>query len=210
VLLIQGLKLSEACCEVPIANPNLKKVLWIALFLNALMFFVELAYGWYAESASLKADAVDFLGDSINYGLSLFVLGSALKIRARASIFKALTMAIFGVGIIVNSTINFFVGSSPHATTISTIGLIALIVNVGVALLLYRFRKGDSNIKSVWLCSRNDAIGNIAVIAAGFGVLYFNSNLPDLIVAVLMSTLNLTAATRILHLAYAEIHLHKN
>lgn len=197
--------MSDSCCETPEVKPGLKKVLWIALIANALMFLVEIIFGWFAESVSLKADAIDFFSDSVNYGLSLFVLNSTLRIRARASIFKALTMAAFGIGIIINAGINFLTGSEPHAQTISIIGLLALLVNVVVALILFRYREGDSNIKSIWLCTRNDAIGNVAVIFAGLSVYYFGSNLPDLVVAVLMSSLNLSAAVKVLRLANHEL-----
>ncbi len=201
--------MSADCCEIPAERPGLRRVLWIALILNSLMFFLEIGYGWFAESAALKADAVDFFGDAVNYGLSLFVLSSALAVRARASLIKASMMGLFGVGVLGNAFVNLVSGSSPHGSTMSSIGILALAVNVGVAVLLFKFREGDSNIQSVWLCSRNDAIGNIAVILAGLGVSYFSANWPDLAVAILISVLNVTSAVRVFQLAIKEKkHVH--
>lgn len=186
-------------------SPNLKRVLWAALIINASMFFIEIAASQTASSVALQADALDFFGDSANYAISLFVLGMALHLRARASLIKGLTMGAFGLFVIANASYRAFIGSTPDGFVIGSIAFLALIANVFVAFLLYRYRAGDSNMRSVWLCSRNDAIGNVAVIAAGVGVFASGSHWPDLLVAGIIATLSLLAAYQIINLARIEM-----
>jgi len=140
-----------------------RNVLWIALAINAAMFAVEIVSGMQAESAALLADSLDFLGDAANYGISLWVLGLGLSTRARASLLKALSMAAFGVWVLGYTTWQVTTGVIPSAPTMGLIGALALAANLGVAGLLYAYRGGDSNMRSVWLCTRNDALGNVAV-----------------------------------------------
>ena len=158
-----------------------------------------------AGSVSLQADALDFLGDSANYAISLGVAGMALAWRARASLVKGATMALFGLWVLGATACNAFAGIVPDAPVMGVVGTLALAANVGVALMLYRFRDGDSNMRSVWICSRNDAIGNVAVMLAALGVFGTRSSWPDLVVGIIMATLALTGAWRILRHALAEL-----
>jgi Co/Zn/Cd efflux system component len=178
--------------------------LWIALFINLAMFFVELIGGAYAHSSALWADSLDFFGDSINYAVSLAVLGATLYWRATVALFKGAIMAIFGFVVIGKTIYAYTKGIPPEAITMGAIGILALIANVISALVLYAFRDGDSNMQSVWLCSRNDAIGNVAVIFAAIGVFGTGSMLPDIIVAVIMATLGLTGGYQVMKRALQE------
>lgn len=197
----------DKCCG-PKPKPKtskLKIVLWVALVLNFIMFVVEFSSSFAADSRSLKADSLDFLGDSANYVISLFVLGMAVQIRAKASLFKAFTMGALGLWVAVEIAVNSFTGSSPDPQLMSTLGIAGLLVNGFVTLLLYQFREGDSNMQSVWLCSRNDALGNIGVIGAALAVKYLNSHWPDLIVAGLMAYLSISATIQIIKISLAEL-----
>lgn len=172
-----------------------RRMLWAALLANGLMFCVEIVSGIKGGSVSLLADSLDFFGDAVNYGISLWVISKSLSWRAKASLFKAACMALFGVGVLVMAALRASdPGQIPHAPTMGSIGFLALITNVLVAIGLYRFRNGDSNMQSVWLCSRNDAIGNLAVMAAALGVFGLHSAWPDLIVASIMAALALSAS----------------
>ena len=151
-------------------DPRFRNILWLALISNAVMFVVELVASVFSGSVSLQADALDFFGDAANYGISLFVLGMSLKARSSAALFKGATMALFGLWVIGSAIYRAMVGTVPDAAVMGGVGLLALVVNVGVALLLFRYRIGDSNMRSIWLCSRNDALGNIAVMLAASGV----------------------------------------
>ena len=186
-------------------NPVFRKVLWVALLVNLLMFFVEIVASHIGDSMSLQADALDFFGDAANYAISLFVLGMALHLRARASVVKGLTMGLFGLWVIGAALYRIFIGSEPEPMIMGFIALTALVANMSVAIMLYRFREGDSNMQSIWLCSRNDAIGNVAVLIAAFGVTATASRWPDLIVALIIATLSLSAAYTILKLAFQEM-----
>lgn len=186
-------------------DPIFRRVLWIALISNAAMFIVEIIAGQIGDSVSLQADALDFFGDAANYAISLFVLGMALHVRARASLVKGATMAVFGIWIIGSAIHRAFVGSTPDASVMGGVAVLALLVNVAVAVLLFRYRQGDSNMQSIWLCSRNDAIGNVAVLIAAAGVLGTSSRWPDLAVAAIISSLNLSAAFHVIRLALSEM-----
>ena len=188
-------------------NPVFRKVLWVALLLNLTMFFVEIIASHIGDSMSLQADALDFFGDSANYAISLFVLGMALHLRARASVVKGLTMGLFGIWVIGAALYRVFVGSEPEPMIMGSIAVMALIANMSVAVMLYRFREGDSNMQSIWLCSRNDAIGNVAVLIAAVGVTASASRWPDLIVAMIIASLSLSAAYTVLKLAFQEMRV---
>lgn len=177
----------------------------MALFINAAMFGVELIGGLHVGSVSLLADAVDFFGDAANYGFSLLVLGMALQWRARAALLKGLTMGAFGVFVLGRAAWAAMSGVVPEPITMGAIGTLALVANVTVALMLYAWREGDANMRSVWLCSRNDAIGNLAVMGAALGVFGTGSAWPDLAVAVVMAALALTAARSVVTQARAEL-----
>lgn len=185
-------------------NSKFRTALWIALVINLSMFFVELIGGMYANSTALWADALDFLGDSANYAISLMVLGASLYWRASVALLKGITMALFGFVVITKVVYSYMQGIPPEAITMGAIGVLALIANVGCALILYAFRDGDSNMKSVWLCSRNDAIGNFAVILAAIGVFGTGSVLPDIIVAGIMAILGVTAGYQVIKQALKE------
>lgn len=155
---------SASCCgtsENALNSRQWRRALWIALAVNAGMFALETGAGVASESMALRADALDFLGDAANYAISLAVVGMTLAWRARAALLKGATLALFGVWIMGSAIWAAIGGTSPEAPVMGAIGLAALIANVGVAAMLYRYRSGDANMRSVWICSRNDAIGNV-------------------------------------------------
>lgn len=182
-----------------------RRTLWIALLVNAAMFLVEIVAGWRAGSLALLADAIDFAGDALNYAISLAVLASALAWRARAAMLKAVSMMGFGLYILGRAAWAVWNGQVPDAATMGTIGMLALVSNVAVAWMLYAFREGDANMRSVWLCSRNDAIGNVAVMLAALGVFGTGSAWPDLMVASLMAALALHGGWQVLRQARSEL-----
>jgi len=177
--------MSGHCCDhghepaATAASPAYRRILWVALAVNLAMFFVEIGAGLAAQSVSLLADSLDFLGDAGNYGISLFVLGMALQWRARASLLKAASMAAFGAWVAVTTAQHAIAGTVPAAPLMGAVGALAFVANLGVAALLYRWRAGDSNMRSVWICTRNDAIGNLAVLAAAAGVFGSGTGWPD-------------------------------
>lgn len=189
----------------PPVDPKYRRILWIALVVNAAMFGVELVGGWAAGSVSLLADAVDFFGDAANYGISLFVLGLAPVWRSKTALFKGVTMGAYGAFVLATALVHLASGTVPKASTMGVIGTLALLANVLVAVLLYAYRNGDSNMRSVWLCTRNDAIGNVAVLLAALGVYEVGSGLPDLLVAAVMGVLGLTAARSVIGQARREL-----
>ncbi|WP_158906189.1 cation transporter [Burkholderia sp. L27(2015)] len=181
-----------------------RKILWVALVINLSMFVVEIMSGLRGGSVSLLADSLDFLGDAANYGISLLVIGLSVTARANASRIKAFSMAAFGVGVVSLSIWNLTSKVVPSVPTMGIVGSSALIANGVVALLLFTYRDGDSNMRSVWLCTRNDVLGNIAVLLAALGVFGTGAGWPDLAVAAIMSMLALTSASKILRQAKAE------
>lgn len=189
----------------PVVDPRYRRILWIALLVNTLMFGVELAGGLVGNSVALLADAVDFLGDAGNYALSLLVLGSTLTWRARTALFKGATMAAYGVFVLGKAAWHMVSGPVPEAAVMGGIGLAALVANGTVALLLYAYRDGDANMRSVWLCTRNDAIGNVAVMLAALGVFGTQSGWPDIGVALVMGCLALSAARQVITQASGEM-----
>lgn len=198
----------DACCSAPPPpeqSSAYRRVLWLALIVNGAMFAVEVAAGLAAGSVSLQADALDFFGDAANYALSLSVLSMALVWRARAALVKGLSMGVFGVWVLGATTFNIVAGETPHAMTMGVVGFAALIANVGVAVMLYRYREGDANMRSVWLCSRNDAIGNAAVMVAALGVFGTGTLWPDIAVAAVMAGLALAAALETVRAALHEL-----
>ena len=188
-----------------INSPQWRRALWIALAVNASMFFAEIAAGVAAGSASLQADAIDFLGDSANYAISLTVAGMTLGWRARAALLKGWSLGLLGAGVLVSTVWHAYAGTLPAAETMGIVGVMALLANAGVALMLFRYRTGDSNMRSVWICSRNDAIGNVAVLAAAAGVFGTGTAWPDLIVAAIMAALGVSGGWQIVRHAGAEL-----
>ena len=199
-----GCGCNTACAPAKTMSPKFRKALWIALILNALMFFVEIIGGAHARSVSLWADALDFAGDAANYAISLAVLSMTLYWRATAALLKGITMAVFGIFVMMKVMWTWWLGITPEPMLMGTIGVLALVVNVVVALMLYAFRDGDANMRSVWLCSRNDAIGNIAVIIAAVGVFGTGTMFPDLIVAFIIAYLGVSSGLSVIQQARAE------
>lgn len=198
-------------CHPPVkdATPRFRKALWVALAINAGMFLVEIVAGVAAGSSSLQADALDFFGDAANYGVSLLVLGMSLRHRAMASVLKGATMAAFGLWVIGYTGYHLLHGTVPAAEVMGAIGIAALVANASVAAMLYAFRDGDSNMRSVWICSRNDAIGNLAVLGAASGVFATGSAWPDVLVAAVMAVLALSGAVQVLRQAKGELRAHR-
>ena len=184
--------------------------LWIALAANALMFAVEITAGVRAGSVSLLADAIDFFGDAANYGVSIAVLSLHIGWRARTAILKAASMALFGIAVLARAGWSALQGVVPEPATMGVVGTLALATNVGVALLLFRFRDGDANMRSVWLCTRNDALGNLAVLAAALGVFGTGAAWPDLVVASGMALLALSSAWQVTRQARRELAAHRH
>jgi Co/Zn/Cd efflux system component len=205
--------MSAHCCnhEIPAAVklvnlPRYRRVLWIALVVNAAMFLVEIAGGVSSGSLSLLADAMDFAGDALNYGVSLAVLAAAVAWRARAAMLKAASMIGFGLFVLGSALWNVWHGDVPNASTMSAVAVLALVANLSVAWMLYAFREGDANMRSVWLCTRNDAISNLAVMAAALGVFGTGTAWPDLGVAGLMAALALHGGWQVLRQAQREMN----
>jgi Co/Zn/Cd efflux system component len=190
---------------VPADDTRYRRALITVLLINAGMFAVEGTAGLLGSSVALQADALDFLGDAATYAISLAVLGLALKWRAQAALLKGATMAIFGIWVIAAAGYYTFTGETPSAPLMSGIGLAALVANLTSAFVLFRFRAGDSNRRSVWLCTRNDAISNVAVIVAGAAVFATNTGWPDALVGVAMGCLALHSAYQIMVQARSEL-----
>lgn len=201
----------SACCSGPCSSSapppdgRYRKVLWAALFINFIMFGVELASSMAAGSVALLADSVDFLGDAANYAVSLFVLGMAVAWRSRAAYAKGVVMGAFGVLVLARALWVGLDGHVPHAQTMGAVGCAALAANGAVAAMLYAFRHGDANMRSVWLCTRNDMIGNLAVMLAALGVFGTRAGWPDIVVASIMACLGLSAAREVMRQARAEL-----
>ena len=184
-----------------------RRILWIALAVNAGMFLLEVVAGAHARSSSLQADALDFLADAANYAVSLFVVGAALHRRARAALLKGTSMGVFGVWVLGHTLYQAATGTVPRADVMGAVGAVALLANVLVLGLLVSFRRGDSNMRSVWLCSRNDVIGNVAVLLAASGVFATKTGWPDVVVALAMAGLALVAAAQVVRQARRELRM---
>jgi len=186
-------------------DPTYKRILWIVIFINAVMFVVEMSAGKLAGSQALQADALDFLGDALTYGLSLAVIGMSLKTRATAALLKGLSLLAMGLWVFGSTVYQFFVLDPPKAEIMGLIGLLALAANLASVFLLMRYKDGDANVRSVWLCSRNDAIGNVAVMIASVAVWLTATAWPDLVVAIFMAGLFLRSAQLILVQSWQEL-----
>jgi Co/Zn/Cd efflux system component len=180
------------------------RVLWAVIAINATMFFVEIVAGQLAGSQALQADALDFLGDTLTYGISLAVIGQSLALRSMAAIAKGVSLLLMGLFVFGSTLYHLLVLGFPRAEIMGSIGFLALAANLTSVFLLLRYKDGDANVRSVWLCSRNDAIGNVAVMLAALGVWGSASAWPDLIVAAVMATLFLNSAIQILLQAWQE------
>lgn len=187
-------------------DPVWRRALWIALIVNGGMFAAEIAAGFAASSSALQADALDFFADAANYAISLGVVGLGLAVRSRTALFKGLTLLLLGAWVIGSAAWRAATGGSvPEADVMGIVGFIALLANAGVALMLFRFRRGDADMRSVWICSRNDAIGNIAVMLAALGVFGTGALWPDVVVAAIMAVLSITGGWSIVRQALSEM-----
>ena len=185
-------------------SDDYKRRLWIVIAINAAMFAVEMTAGQLARSQALQADALDFLGDALTYGISLAVIGASIRVRTNAALAKALSLLLMGLWVLGSTIYRVIYVGVPEAEIMGAIGLLALIANLASVMLLVRYKDGDANVRSVWLCSRNDAIGNVAVMIAALGVWGTATGWPDLIVAGIMASLFLSSATQIFRQALAE------
>jgi Co/Zn/Cd efflux system component len=200
----------DACCapsplEIERANAGYRRVLWTVLGINLIMFLVEIGAGLAAGSASLQADALDFLGDAANYGISLLVIGMALRYRASAALAKAITMGAFGLWVIGTAIWHALHGKLPSAATMGAVGVAALAANAASFALLWVYRHGDANMRSAWICTRNDVLGNLAVLLAALGVFGTGTGWPDAIVASIMAALALQGAATVTKQSLGEL-----
>ena len=185
-------------------SADYKRRLWLVIALNAGMFVVEMTAGHLANSQALQADALDFFGDALTYGISLAVIGASMKIRTSAAVAKGLSLFLMGLWVFSSTLYQVFMVGVPQAEVMGLVGFLALITNLASVMLLVRYKDGDANVRSVWLCSRNDAIGNVAVMIAALGVWGSNTGWPDLIVAGIMAGLFLSSSVQILVQARRE------
>lgn len=203
--------MSAHCCGHHIEPPKpevsrgYRAALWTVLTFNAVMFVMEIGAGFFSGSASLQADSLDFLGDAANYGISLFVVGMALQARARAALAKAASMLVFGLWVIGAAVWHMWTGTVPEAYTMGIVGLSALLANAASFGVLWRFREGDSNMRSAWICTRNDVLGNLAVLLAALGVFGTGTGWPDVIVATIMAGLAIQGAVTVFPQALGEL-----
>jgi len=185
-------------------SDDYKRRLWIVISINAIMFFVEMGAGRLAQSQALQADALDFLGDALTYGISLAVIGASIQARTNAALFKGVGLVLVGLWVFGSTLYRVFYADVPTAEIMGVIGFLALLANLASVLILMKYKDGDANVRSVWLCSRNDAIGNVAVMFAALGVWGTATVWPDLAVAGIMAGLFLSSAYQILTQALAE------
>lgn len=195
----------DTCSARAAAVGRYRAVLWIVLAINVTMFLVEIVAGLAAGSTALQADALDFFGDAANYGISLFVLGFGLHWRARAALVKGGSMGVFGLWVFGNVVWHALHDTAPSWSMMGAVGVAALIANAACLALLYAWRDGDANMRSVWICSRNDVLANLAVLAAALGVFGTGTGWPDIIVATVMAVLALQGAATIVRQARGEL-----
>jgi Co/Zn/Cd efflux system component len=197
-----------SCCGSNVKFEGLssdyRRRLWLVIGINAAMFIIEMTAGVLSRSQALQADALDFLGDTLTYGISLAVIGMSLRARATAALFKGLSLTLMGLWIFGSTAYHVLVLGLPRAEIMGAIGFLALAANVTSVLILLKYKDGDANVRSVWLCSRNDAIGNVAVVIAAAGVWGTATAWPDLIVAAIMAGLFVYSSVRILRQAWLE------
>ena len=205
--------MADCCCTPPPLNLDphrgnaaaYRRVLWAVLAINAMMFLVEIGAGLAAGSASLQADALDFLGDAANYAISLIVVGMALRYRATAALAKGATMGLFGLWVIGTVVWHAVHGTLPSAFTMGAVGFAALAANAASFGLLWAYRGGDANMRSAWICTRNDVLGNLAVLLAALGVFGTGTGWPDIVVATIMAALALQGAAIVVRQSLAEL-----
>jgi len=187
------------------ASRQFKRALLVVIAINGVMFIIEMLAGFKGQSMALKADALDFLGDTVSYAISLWAIGKSGLVRANVAMLKGLSLALMAVFVLGATLYRFFVLGAPDEQIMGLIGTMALVANLLSVMVLMNYRDGDANVRSVWLCSRNDAIGNLAVLAAALAVYFSQTPWPDLIVALLMASLFLNSARQIITQARHEI-----
>jgi len=196
------------CCDHKVdftgIDPIYKRILIAVILINAIMFFVEMFAGVKSNSQALQADALDFLGDTLTYGISLWVIGKALSLRSNIALIKGVSLFLMAIYVLGSTLYKLFFSQAPDPTIMGSIAILAFIANVISVLLLMKYKDGDANVRSVWLCSRNDAIGNLVVLLAASGVWATKSPLPDLIVAGFLAALFLSSAKQIIEQALKE------
>ena len=200
--------MAECCgCNVKFEglSAEYKRRLWIVIAINASMFLVETAGGALAGSKALQADALDFIGDALTYGITLAAIGTSVAVRARAALFKGFTLSLMGLWVFGSTAYHVLILGVTKAELMGAVGFLALAANVTSVMLLAKYKEGDANVRSVWLCSRNDAIGNVAVMLAAIAVYLTGSAWPDLIVAAVMAGLFLWSSAQILSQAVGEL-----
>jgi Co/Zn/Cd efflux system component len=205
--------MADCCCTPPPLDLNrhkgnaaaYRRVLWAVLAINAVMFLIEIGAGLATDSASLQADALDFFGDAANYAISLMVVGTALRYRATAALVKGTTMGLFGLWIIGTVWWHTVHGTLPSAFTMGAVGFAALLANAASFGLLCAYRGGDANMRSAWICTRNDVVGNVAVLLAALGVFGTQTGWPDIVVAAIMAALALQGATVVIRQSLGEM-----
>lgn len=185
-------------------SPEYKRRLWLVIAINGVMFLVEMIAGEVSGSRALQADALDFLGDTLTYGISLAAIGASIAVRTNAALFKSVTLFLMGLWVAGSTLWRVFFIITPTAEIMGAIGFLALTANLASVMLLVKYKDGDANVRSVWLCSRNDAIGNVAVMIAALGVWGTATGWPDLIVAGIMAALFLNSAWLIFRQALTE------
>ncbi len=186
-------------------DPRFRRALIIVVTINLSMFFVEMAAGKLAGSQALQADALDFLADSVTYLISFAVIGKSLRTRGLAALGKGASLMLMGLWVMGETIYNVFVLQLPKAQVMGLIGVLALAANLLSVVLLMAWRNGDANVRSVWLCSRNDAIGNVAVMLAAVGVFETGAAWPDLLVAAIMAALFLSSSVQIIRQSLGEL-----
>ncbi len=195
------------CCGKVTAAPidmQVRRILWIVLIANAAMFLVETIGGHAVGSLALQADALDFAADAATYGVTLWAIGQSAQVRTRAASFKSAAMLLMGAVILIMAIGKLIAPMPPEAAPMGVIGFMALSVNLGAVVLLLRFRKSDANLRSVWLCSRNDAFGNVLVMIAAAATAATRSPWPDFAVGVIMSLLFLSGSWSVYRQARSE------
>ena len=199
----------SACCgqdrTFDGVSAGYRRRLWLVIAINAAMFGVEIVAGQMAGSRALQADALDFLGDAATYGISLAVIGMAARVRATAALAKGVSLAVMGLWVLGSTAHGVLVQGVPEAGAMGAVGFLALLANLASVLILMAYRDGDANVRSVWLCSRNDAIGNVAVMLAAAGVWGSATGWPDLIVAGIMAGLFLWSSVQIVRQSLNEL-----
>ena len=203
------------CCsslenELNKVQDSKRNILVWVLLINGAMFLIEGIYGWLAQSSALMADALDMLGDAAIFGFSLYVIRLDSIWQNRAGYIKGIIMALFSISVLIGAFYKLFNPVVPEAFTMGGIGALALVANLICAILLLGFRDSDINMRSAWICSRNDVLANIGVLLAAWGVAWTGSSWPDLVVGVSISALILKSAIEVLKDAKLEMANHQS